>query len=43
MSGYPSRETGGRARSAGFDAFLTKPVPLPVLLQTIDELAPQRA
>jgi two-component system CheB/CheR fusion protein len=40
ISGYPSRETGRRARSAGFDAFLAKPVPLPVLLQTIDQLTP---
>lgn len=40
LSGYPGRETGRRACSAGFDAFLTKPVPLPVLLETIAALAP---
>jgi CheY-like chemotaxis protein len=42
LSGYPSRETGQRARSAGYDAFLTKPVPVALLLQTIGELAPDR-
>jgi two-component system CheB/CheR fusion protein len=42
LSGYPSRETGPLAHRAGFDAFLSKPVPLPVLLRTIDQVAPRR-
>jgi len=38
VSGYSSRETGERARNSGFDAFLTKPVEVAVLLQTVRKL-----
>jgi CheY-like chemotaxis protein len=38
VSGYSSQETGERARNSGFDAFLTKPVEVVRLLQTVREL-----
>src|SRR5262245_51006968 len=33
ISGFPSRESGERARQAGFDAFLRKPIEIRDLLQ----------
>jgi two-component system, chemotaxis family, CheB/CheR fusion protein len=39
LSGFPGRETGQRARHAGFDAFLRKPVEIHVLLALVAELA----
>jgi CheY-like chemotaxis protein len=42
VSGYTSRETGERARRAGFDAFFAKPVEVSVLLQTVQALTSMR-
>jgi two-component system CheB/CheR fusion protein len=39
VSGFPSRETGDRARQAGFDAFVRKPVAIQELLHLIHRLA----
>lgn len=39
LSGFPGRETGQRARHAGFDAFLRKPIEIHVLLKLVAELA----
>lgn len=39
VSGFPSRETGDRARQAGFDAFLRKPVAISTLLKMVCQLA----
>lgn len=39
VSGYPSRETDRRARQAGFDAFLRKPVEISRLLHLVADLA----
>lgn len=38
VSGYPSGETDQRARQAGFDAFLRKPVEIPRLLKLVADL-----
>ena len=38
VSGYPSRETGDRARRAGFDAFLSKPIDLGELFRVVRAL-----
>jgi CheY-like chemotaxis protein len=38
LSGYGSDVEGQRSREAGFDAHLTKPVALDVLLQTLTDL-----
>lgn len=39
VSGFPSRETSDRARQAGFDAFLRKPVRIQSLLKLAHQLA----
>jgi CheY-like chemotaxis protein len=39
ISAFPSRETGERARGAGFDAFLPKPIEVPALLRTIRDFS----
>jgi signal transduction histidine kinase/ActR/RegA family two-component response regulator len=40
LTGYGLEEDKSRARDAGFDAHLTKPAPMPRLLQMIAEAAP---
>jgi CheY-like chemotaxis protein len=39
VSAFPSRETGERARGAGFDAFVPKPIDVGVLLHNISTLS----
>ena len=38
ISGFPSRETGERARRAGFDAFLPKPIDITALFRVMRTL-----
>lgn len=37
VSAYPVRDTSERARGAGFDAFLAKPIELAALLQALEQ------
>jgi CheY-like chemotaxis protein len=39
VSGFPPRETRHRARTAGFDAYLTKPLDVDALVATVQRLA----